>query len=87
MYISTTWGVDSVEPIPTKFGTFLHLTNKMFFSKFGIDCFNSLGSGKVQSLPSPTGTTTGPYHIAAVPGWRLNKYKNDTAFQEHSFMK
>ena len=61
MYISPTWGAAPIEPLSTKFGNSLNLTDVFIRSIFYTDWYSSFGSGEVQSLPSPIGTTTGPY--------------------------
>ena len=55
------------QPIATKFGKFVFLTNIINLAKFGVDQFSNFGTGEVQTLPSPIGLTSGPYHTAALP--------------------
>jgi len=62
VFISPTWG--NLEPIATKFGNSFYLTEVINHSKFGVDWFGSFGSGEVQNLPFPIGTTTGPYYCS-----------------------
>jgi len=66
VYISPTWGDAPREPITTKLGTSLYLTEVINRFKFGVDCYSSVGSGEVQNLPFPIGTTSGPYHCSAI---------------------
>jgi len=49
MYISPTWGDVPLEPIATKFGNSLYLTEIINRSKFGVDWLGSFGSGEVQN--------------------------------------
>jgi len=65
LFISPIWGDAPLEPIATKFGNFLYLNEVINRSKFGVDWFNSFGSGEVQNLPFPIGTTSGPYRCSA----------------------
>jgi len=65
VYISPTWGDTPLEPIATKFGNSLYLTEVINRSKFGVDWFSSFGSGEVQNLTFAIGATTGPYHCSA----------------------
>jgi len=64
VYISPTWGDAPLEPIVTKFGNLLYLTKLINRSQFGVDWFGSFGSGEVQNVPFPIGTTSGPYHCS-----------------------
>ena len=41
----------------------LYLTDVIIRSKFANDWYSSFGSAEVQSLPSPIGTKTRPYHM------------------------
>ena len=63
LYTSPTWGAAPVEPIATKFGKSLPLTDVIIRSKFGIDWQSSFGFGEIESLPSPLGTQICPYHM------------------------
>jgi len=65
VYISPTWGDAPREPIATKFGNSLYLTEVIDRSKFGVDWFSSFGSGEVQNLRFAIGTASGPYHCSA----------------------
>jgi len=65
VYISPTWGDAPLEPIATKFGNSLYLIEVINRSQFGVDWFGSFGSGEVQNLPFPIGTTSGPSHCSA----------------------
>jgi len=65
VYISPTWGEAPVEPIWTKFGSSLYLTEVINRLKLGVDLFGSFGSGEVHNSPFPIGKTTGPYHCSA----------------------
>jgi len=64
VYISPTWGDAPLEPIATKFGNSLYLTEVINRSKFGVDWLGNFGSGEVQNLRLPIGTTSGPYHCS-----------------------
>jgi len=65
VYISPTWGDVPLEPVATKFGNYLYLTEIINRSKFGVDWFSGFCSGEVQNLRFATGTTSGPYHCRA----------------------
>jgi len=65
VYISLTWGDAPLEPIATKFGNSLYLTEVISRSKSGVDWYGSFGSGEVHNLPFPIETTSGPYHCSA----------------------
>jgi len=65
VFISPTWGDAPLEPIATKFGSSLYLTEVINRLKFGVDWFSSFGSGEVHKLMFAIGTTTGPYHCSA----------------------
>jgi len=49
----------------TKFCNSPYLTEVINGSKFGADWYSSFGSGEVQRLRFPIGTTSGPYHCSA----------------------
>jgi len=57
VYISPTWGDAPLKPIATKFSNSLYLTEVINRSKFGVDWYSSFGSGEVQNLRFPIGTT------------------------------
>jgi len=50
VYISPTWGDAPLEPIATKFGNSLYLTEVISRLIFGVDWFSSFGSGEAQNL-------------------------------------
>jgi len=59
------FGDTPLEPIATKFGNSLNLTEVINRSKFGDDWNGSFGFGVVQHLPFLIGTKTGSYHCSA----------------------
>ena len=63
LYISPTWGAAHVQPVATKLGNSLRLTNVIIRSEFGIDWYSDFGSGEVSSMACPIGTKTRPYHM------------------------
>jgi len=65
VYISPTLGDAFLEPIATQFGNSLYLTEFINRSKFGVDWLSSFGSGEVQNVMFPIGTTSDPYHCGA----------------------
>jgi len=81
VHISLTWGDAPLEPIATKFGNSIYLTELINRSIFGVDWYRIFGSGEMQNLPFPIGTTIGPYHCSATALARdvsRNRYMNTT---------
>jgi len=64
-YVSPTWGDAPLEPIATKFGNSLYLTEVINRLKCGVDWFSSFGSGEVQKFRFAIAITSGPYHSSA----------------------
>ena len=61
------WGSAPSLLMSSKFGRHIFLANVINRAKFGVDQFSIFGTGEVQTLPSPIGLTSGPYHTAALP--------------------
>ena len=62
------WGGAPSQPISTTFGRNVHLAVVINRAKFDVDLISIFGAAEVQTLPSPIGLTSGPYHTAVLAG-------------------
>jgi hypothetical protein len=68
--VSPKWVAIPVEPIVSKFGYSLHLTNLIIQSKSGFGVSSSFGSTEVQILPYPMGTASRHHHMQPSQSFR-----------------